>query len=118
MGAAIVPLIMALAVLVVGAAGLAVNGRRLAYLRDQVLDPGAVRYGVPHGQDPASVLAGLQRAGYEAVLSSADLHTLVAVRVDSCDPRAREGIRTVIAHAPLNLEGDRAAARDVRFLDE
>ena len=118
MGAALVPLVIVLAVLILIAAGVVVFGRRQNRRREQVSRSDTVRYRVPEGQDPASVLAGLNAAGYDAVVTSAEAGPVVAVRVESPNPQAREGIRTVIADAPLNLEGDRPAARDVRFLDE
>lgn len=80
-----------------------------------------VRYQVPHGQDPAAVLLGLNRAGYEAVGDPAVTGTnelLIGGRAGR--ELDREELRAVLAHvAQLNMEGDQAPALPpIRFADE
>lgn len=116
MGAALVPLIIVLAALVLVAAGVVAFGRRQAQRREDVLGSGAVRYPVPEGQDPAPILAALHEAGYQAVMAGATAERVVAVHVEA--PESRDAVRSVIAGAPQNLEGDPPATHDVRFLDE
>jgi hypothetical protein len=116
MGAALVPLVMVLAALVLIAVGLAAFGRRQARRRQEVLEGHTVRYPVPDWQDPAPILAALHRAGYTAVMAGATAERVVAVHVET--PESREAVRSVIAGAPLNLDEDRPAPHDVRFLDD
>lgn len=116
MGAALVPIIIVLAVLVLVIAALVALGRRQRELRREIAASDAVRFRVPEGQDPASVLAALRMAGYEAALTTGDIDTVLSVPVTS--PGDREGVRSVIAEAPLNPEGDQPKHHEVRFLDE
>lgn len=72
-------------------------------------------YRVPHGQDPAAVMASLEREGYSATLGEGAQDVLVPC------PRGadhdRERIRALIAGSTLNLEGDPIDGRVV-FEDE
>lgn len=76
---------------------------------------GALRYHVPHGQDPAAVMAALESEGYPATLDSGAQEVVVPC------PRGadhdRERVREVIAQARLNLEGD-SVSTPVVFEDE
>lgn len=116
MGAAIVPLVIGLVVLAVIAAAVVVAGRRQQQVRRRVVDTDSVRFRVPAGQDATSLLASLHTAGYDAALTTADTDSVVAVAVEG--PTDREAVRSVIASAPLNPEGDPPPPREVRFLDE
>jgi hypothetical protein len=116
MGAAIVPIIILVAVLALVIAGLVALGRHQQQQRREVVASDAVHFRVPEGQDPASLLASLRMAGYDAAMTSADTDTVLSVPVAS--PGDREGVRSVIATAPLNPEGDQPVPHEVRFLDE
>lgn len=116
MGAAVVPVLIVLAVLVVAALVLSSASRRQRGQVEETHRPevGTLRYAVPDGQDPAAVVNALQQEGFDAVAEGPDV--VVPCRTDP--QRERAHVRWVIATAPLNLEGDPAPEREVRFRDE
>jgi len=116
MGAALVPALLVLVVLVVGAVALAAISRRQRERVDETHRPevSTLRYLVPEGHDPVPIVTALQREGYDAVSEGQEV--VVPCRTDPERERAR--VRAVIAAAPLNLEGDPASGREVRFTDE
>lgn len=79
----------------------------------------ALIYEVPEGQDPAAIVTALRGDGLEAV----EVMRQGRQRIVISGPRGREAlrprVRAVIEHeAALNLEGDPAGSREVRFVDE
>jgi len=116
MGAALVPLVIVLAVLVLVGAVVVAFSRRQARERQEVLESDTVSFRVPEGQDPAALLAALHTAGYDAALATAATDPVLAVTTEG--PADREAIRSVIATAPTNPEGDHLGTREIRFLDE
>ena len=79
-----------------------------------------MRYRVPHGQDPAAVILGLTRAGYDAVpdpTMGQGNELLIAGHDQTVD---RESVRRALSEiTQLNLEGDHlASVPPVRFMDE
>lgn len=83
-----------------------------------------LRYHVPEGQDPAAVLAALETEGYAATLSPSPATHEVLIPVRAGADRERAHVRSVIARASLNMEGDAGgdgedtARRLVVFEDE
>jgi len=78
-----------------------------------------VRYRVPHGQDPAVVMANLRHEGFEPVGDSTATEQDILVPFSSDADRDR--IRQAIAAAPTSLEGGPHPAGDaseIRFIDE
>lgn len=122
MAAVLVPVILVLILLVAGAISLRRFVRREGAHGDRLRDDreGTVRYLVPPGQDPAAVLAGLGRQGYDAVPDPSvgqPRELLIAARHDGRIDR--EEVRRVLAGiTDLNLEGDQVTVPDVRFMDE
>ena len=116
MGAALVPVLIGLAVLVVAVLVVQAASRRQQDKVEETRRPdvGTLRYAVPDGQDPAAVVTALQNEGYDAVVEGTEV--VVPCRTDP--QRERAHVRSVIAAAPLNLEGDPAQQREVRFRDE
>ncbi|WP_205471837.1 hypothetical protein [Nocardioides sp. SYSU D00038] len=119
-----IPFVLLLVVVVVagGYALLWVAGRAArrteAFTDEAHARPEAVlRWEVPPGQDPATVVAALSRHGFEATADTRDDHYQVLVVCPQGRDAVREQVRTVIAGADLNLEGDPAPSA-VRFADE
>jgi hypothetical protein len=79
-----------------------------------------LRYLVPEGQDPATVLTALHQHGYDAVLEEPDGRRIIDVTCPEDKIRDREQVREVIAEAGTTLEpADRTGLpHPVRFLDE
>ena len=103
---------------VFGAGGLQRRDQRVkdqAKAFDESPGAGTLHYRVPGGQDPAAVMAALEREGYPATLDMGSQEVLVPC------PRGteheRDHVRAVIARAALNLEGDPAPV-PVVFEDE
>ena len=104
----------------------ALTGRRAgaAPVADEMEDDGPqpLRYAVPRGQDPATVIAALNREGFDAALDpedSAGGKQVVLVAAPDGGQPDREQVRRVIGQqATLNFEGDRPDTGPVRFADE
>lgn len=80
---------------------------------------GSLRYHVPVGQDPAAVIAALRQAGYEVVRDEAPTRIQdVIIMCPAGADKERNRVRSVIAHAPIDLEGAPAPAHEVVFEDE
>jgi hypothetical protein len=109
-------LVIVLPVLVVFVVVPAMRRRDEAVKEETRLFP-TLRYHVPEGQDPAAVLAALETEGYAATLSPAPATHEVLIPCRSGAERERAHVRSVIAHASLNMEGD-PADRVVVFDDE
>jgi len=121
MGAIVVPIILVIVVVVVGVLLLKRMADREGEVHADLSHPesSALRYHVPEGQDPASVVVALRRAGFVATLDDAgsgDAGVLVS-REDGADPD-REAIRAAIAGSTLNQEGDPGGEAHPRFDDE
>lgn len=115
MSVALVPVLVVLAAVVVLGAGLAALARRQRTHLDEGLEQRrSLRYRVEPGEDPASTVAALQAAGFDAV-SDGD----VVLVVGDADPeRDRGAVREVLRSAPVNTQGDPRPAGSVRFMDE
>jgi len=80
-----------------------------------------MRYQVPHGQDPAAVLVGLGRAGYEATIDPVVGETNeLAIARGEHSRMDREELRDALAGiTQLNMEGDQSPVpTPIRFADE
>lgn len=78
--------------------------------------PGALRYHPPAGQDPAIVVAALNKDGFEAASESVRGRTLVIVSGAEAD---RERVRQAIGHASGSAFTDPESVQGgVRFEDE
>lgn len=83
---------------------------------------GTLRYAVPVGQDPATVVAALNRHGYDAALDPeaavGSSQVVLVGRPDGGQPDREDARRVIGEEATLNFEGDRPDAGPVRFADE
>jgi hypothetical protein len=106
-------------VLVLAALGLRQIHRRNEAVRADAAHPAVdvLRYHVPSGDDPAAVLAALEREGYTATLSAAPAADDVLIPCHSGADRERAHVRSVIAHAAVDMEGQ-PGQRAVVFADE
>ncbi|HET8559912.1 MAG TPA: hypothetical protein VFL69_05295 [Marmoricola sp.] len=80
-----------------------------------------LRYRVPEGQDPAVVLAALQKEGFEAIpdLQGSGSTQDVLIPCEGGVDRHRAHVRSVIQSTDrINIEGDRTQIPRVRFADE
>lgn len=121
MSAVLVPLILVVLVLLVGAVYVVRTTRRgqEREARAKGGETESLRYTVPEGQDPAAVMAALRLEGFEPVPDSATAGRDVLIPCPAGKERERARVRAVLAHAaPLNLEGDPADTSSVRFADE
>lgn len=123
-GLAIIPvLIIAAIALWLLFGGLAVLGSRDVGRTGEVVRPDVdheLRYLVPEGQDPVTVLTALHQHGYRAVLEEPDGRRIIDVTCPEDKIHDREQVREVIAEAGTTLEPkDRTGLpHPVRFLDE
>ena len=89
---------------------------------DQVLhDEGmpTLEYSVPTGQDPAVILAALERAGYIATVDPGITHEVVLVACPDGVARERDRVRALIESASITAPEDGVPQRlEVRFRDE
>jgi hypothetical protein len=76
-----------------------------------------LEYSVPTGQDPVSILAALERAGYIAGVDSHGAHQVVLVKCPDGPDSDRTKVRSIIASAHVGPDGAPMPAA-VRFLDE
>ena len=120
MGAVLVPVVIVLVLLVLGAVLLQRLGRRGAEQREEVMTAAhTLRYQVPAGQDPAAVLVALSRHGFEAVADPDDLHEVVIMC--PLGSKQREEVRIVIeneAQQTLDPQDEHVPGGPVRFVDE
>ena len=78
-----------------------------------------LEYVVPTGEDPAIVLAALERAGYTAGVDSRGTHQVVLVKCPDGRDVSRAAVRSVIATAGTSTPRQEVRTRpDVRFRDE
>jgi hypothetical protein len=125
MGAVLVPVLLVLIVLVVGA--IAVKRFTRAEIdhsdRLQADERPTLRYRIPAGQDPALVLAGLRRAGYDASADSepGPSSPIVIIGATGGAPD-REAVRRALADIDgTNVVPEESGTVDrtrVRFEDE
>jgi hypothetical protein len=125
MGAVLVPVLLGLIVLVVGA--IAVKRFTRAEIdhsdRLQADERPTLRYRIPAGQDPALVLAGLRRAGYDASADSepGPSSPIVIIGATGGAPD-REAVRRALADIDgTNVVPEESGTVDrtrVRFEDE
>jgi len=125
MGAVLVPVLLVLIVLVVGA--IAVKRFTRAEIdhsdRLQADERPTLRYQIPAGQDPALVLAGLRRAGYDASADSepGPSSPIVIIGATGGAPD-REAVRRALADIDgTNVVPEESGTVDrtrVRFEDE
>ena len=80
-------------------------------IEEELHDPHTLtlEYSVPTGQDPAHILAALERAGYIAGVDPHGVHQVVVVRCPEGPDRARTSVRALIESAKVG---------EVRFRDE
>jgi hypothetical protein len=110
-----VVVLLLLVVVLVGAAS-----RGAARRKDVVDDPHVetLRYVVPPGQDPAALVAALERAGYTATAEpSPEGHELEVACTEGRD-RHRARVRSVIEQAGRDQHDNPVEVPDVRFRDE
>jgi hypothetical protein len=125
MGAVLVPVLLVLIVMVVGA--IAVKRFTRAEIdhsdRLQADERPTLRYRIPAGQDPALVLAGLRRAGYDASADSepGPSSPIVIIGATGGAPD-REAVRRALADIDgTNVVPEESGTVDrtrVRFEDE
>jgi hypothetical protein len=125
MGAVLVPVLLVLIVMVVGA--IAVKRFTRAEIdhsdRLQADERPTLRYQIPAGQDPALVLAGLRRAGYDASADSepGPSSPIVIIGATGGAPD-REAVRRALADIDgTNVVPEESGTVDrtrVRFEDE
>lgn len=78
-----------------------------------------LEYAVPTGQDPAVIIAALEKAGYTATADPNHAHQLLRVACPSGLDRQREQVRTVIESASVTAVRDGVPIEaDVQFADE
>ncbi|MBW8751735.1 MAG: hypothetical protein JF565_09975 [Propionibacteriales bacterium] len=78
-----------------------------------------LEYAVPTGQDPALILAALERDGYAATVDTQAAPQVVLIRCPAGLDRDRAHVRSVIASAQGTVqEGSPPVRTDVRFADE
>ena len=77
-----------------------------------------LEYSVPTGQDPAVILAALERAGYTAGVDAHGTHQVVMVKVPDGPDRSRATVRSVIESAHVAPEESLSMRTVVRFRDE
>lgn len=75
-------------------------------------------YVVPEGQDPAAVLADLDKAGYPASLEERSGDRVVGIECPQGIDRSRAVVRSVIAGAGTAIEDGAPPELGVRFADE
>jgi hypothetical protein len=121
MGAIFVPIVL---VIVVGVVAVLLV-KRMSARETEVQDTlsgrevPSLRYRVPEGQDPASVLVALRNAGYVATADdSGGGNAGVLVSATDGDEPDRETVRAVIAGSSLNQEGDPGGDSHPHFDDE
>jgi hypothetical protein len=73
-----------------------------------------LQYAVPTGQDPVTILAALERAGYTAGVDSHGAHQVVMVKCPDGPERARAKVRSLIESANVTSP----VHASVRFVDE
>jgi hypothetical protein len=76
-----------------------------------------LEYSVPTGQDPVTILAALERAGYTAGVDSHGAHQVVMVKCADGPERDRSKVRSIIEATHVGPE-DVAMRTVVRFRDE
>jgi hypothetical protein len=108
-----------LVILIFAGLGLRRMHRRNEAIRGEAASPAVdvLCYHVPAGEDPAAVLAALEQEGYAATLTPSPVADNVLIPCRTGKDRERAHVRSVIASADLNLEGD-SAHRRVVFADE
>lgn len=112
-------LVIVIAVVVVIAAVAALRRRDDAVKREAFSPAvGTLRYHVPEGQDPATVLAALESEGYAATMSPTPAMHEVLIPCRSGAGRERAHVRAVISHAALSMEGGDPGDHPVVFVDE
>jgi hypothetical protein len=78
-----------------------------------------LEYSVPTGQDPVSILAALERAGYTASVDPHHPHQHVLIACPEGVDQQRAHVRSVIESASVTAPEDGAPLEvDVRFKDE
>jgi hypothetical protein len=125
MGAVFVPVIMLLVVIALAAIAIKRFGRREMQHSDRLqnADRPTLRYEVPPGQDPAVVLGGLRRAGYDASADSepGPSSPIVIIGATGGEPD-REAVRRTLADLDgTNVVPEESAQVErsrVRFVDE
>ena len=79
----------------------------------------ALEYVVPTGQDPAVILAALERDGYTATVDPSGAHQVVLVACPAGVDRERARVRAAIESASVStLEDGVPVQAPVRFRDE
>jgi hypothetical protein len=125
MGAVLVPLIFLVIVIIAVAIAIKQFGQREVQHSDrlQYADRPTLRYAIPPGQDPATVLAGLRRAGYDASADSepGPSSPIVIIGATGAEPDREDVRRTLTDLDGTNIvpgESGEVQRSRVRFLDE
>ena len=126
MGAVLVPVLLLIVVLIAVAIAIKQFGRREIQHSDRLqnADRSTLRYLVPPGQDPAVVLTGMRRAGYDASADSEPGPSSPIVIIGG--PGGSEPDREEVRHALTELDGTNVVPEEsgstqrsrVRFADE
>lgn len=118
MGALLIPVIVLLVLLVLGLVWMRRWGQEHQHHAETLADPGTptLDYHVPEGQDPATVVAALQGAGYSTAVDPGDTQL---VRVE-CAADERERVRSVIGSVDTTGidSGAPLHTHTIRFQDE
>jgi hypothetical protein len=117
MGAALVPVVLVVVLLVVGVYAVVALSRRTARDRVPTVQP-TLRYSVPEGQDAAAVLVALRAEGLDATPVGEGPHQDVVVGCPTGVERERPRIRSIIQHARGLGDDADVPAPTVRFTDE
>lgn len=120
-GALIVALIAAAALVWIALYVLRQQTEARAQVDKRLLDEQtpALEYDVPAGQDPAVLLAALERAGYVASTDPRPTHHVVMVLCPDGIERERGNVRSVIESASVTSHEDGVPLQvEVRFRDE
>ena len=122
MAAVLIPIAVILFAVIAGVIALkrlsSRDGARASQLRE--IKRETLRYVVPRGQDPAAVVAALQRAGYDAMPDAKGIDPgEILIGGSAGEAPDREAVRRVLADANANMEGqDMPEQPVVRFADE
>jgi hypothetical protein len=81
-------------------------------------DTPTLEYVVPTGQDPATILAALERAGYTASVDPHHTHQHVLVGCPGGIAEQRTRVRGLLATATVSAPGSLTRLAEVRFVDE
>lgn len=95
---------------------LVLQRRRRRRQQTPAADPGQLRYHVPVGQDPAAVLSSVRQQGFTATVEMVGGDEDILIICDRAE--AREEVRSILATAPIDMNGHVFHGPPVTFADE